>query len=57
MRSRPGTMATSYLSSHGIEFTRRRSSGDCLRHGFSSFGNNSPRTSQGIELVLAVNRH
>jgi hypothetical protein len=54
---RASSVASEYLSAHGVEFAGGRARSDGLHHGPAGFGDNTTSTKECIEIFLLVNRH
>jgi hypothetical protein len=51
------SVASEYLSAHGVELAGGRARGNGLHHGLPRFGDHTTRTKECIEILLLVNRH
>src|ERR1700722_3557057 len=56
-RCRASSVASEYLSAHGVEFPGCRARSDGLHHRLTSFGDNTTSTKKRIEIFLLVNSH
>ena len=51
---RASSVASEYLSAHGVEFPAGRAGSDGLHHGLAGFGDNTTSTKECIEIFLLV---
>ena len=54
---RASSVASEYLSPHGVEFAGGCAGSDGFHHGLAGFGDNATSTKKRIEILLLVNRH
>ena len=54
---RASSVASEYLSTHGVEFAGGCAGSDGLHHGLAGFGDDTTSTKERIEILLLVNRH
>ena len=56
-RCRASSVASEYLSAHGVEFPGCRARCDGFHHRLASFGDNATSTEECVEIFLLVNGH